>query len=55
MFDMQRDVAARKPGVMMKVGLNTFVDPIREGCAMNESASKNPIVHRHEFDICFSS
>jgi acyl CoA:acetate/3-ketoacid CoA transferase len=50
MFDMHRDVAARKPGVLTKVGLNTFVDPIREGCAMNPSAAKNPIVHRHEMD-----
>ena len=50
MFDMHRDVAARKPGVMTRVGLNTFVDPIREGCAMNDSASRNPIVHRREFD-----
>jgi propionate CoA-transferase len=50
LFDMHRDVAARKPGVMTKVGLNTFVDPIREGCAMNASAEKNPIVHRREFD-----
>lgn len=50
MFDMHRDVAARKPGVLTKVGLNTFVDPIREGCAMNASAAKKPIVHRREFD-----
>lgn len=44
MFDMHRDVAARKPGVMTKVGLDTFVDPSREGCAMNNSAAKKPIV-----------
>ena len=50
MFDMHRDVAARKPGVFTKVGLHTFVDPIREGCAMNASAEKNPIVHRKELD-----
>ncbi len=50
MFDMHRDIAARKPGVFTKVGLNTFVDPIREGCAMNPSAAKNPIVHRRELD-----
>ena len=50
MFDMHRDVAARKPGVFTKVGINTFVDPIRQGCAMNDSASKNPIVHRQEFE-----
>ena len=35
LFDMHRDVAARRPGVLTQVGLDTFVDPIREGCAMN--------------------
>jgi len=50
LFDMHRDVAARKPGVMTQVGLCTFVDPIREGCAMNPSAEKNPIVQRREID-----
>jgi len=48
MFDMHRDVAARRPGVLTKVGLETFVDPIREGCAMNDPAAAEPIVHRHE-------
>ncbi|WJY21290.1 CoA-transferase [Fontisubflavum oceani] len=49
LFDMHRDVAARKPGVLTKVGLETFVDPIREGCAMNDLAADRPIVHRQEF------
>ena len=49
MFDMHRDVAARKPGVMTKVGLDTFVDPIREGCAMNARGAAAPIVQRAEF------
>lgn len=49
LFDMHRDVAARRPGVLTQVGLETFVDPIREGCAMNDSAAKAPIVHRTEF------
>ena len=48
MFDMHRDVAARRPGVLTKVGLETFVDPIREGCAMNDVAASHPIVSRHE-------
>ncbi len=48
MFDMHRDVAARRPGVLTQVGLETFVDPIREGCAMNARAEAAPIVHRHE-------
>ena len=49
MFDMHRDVAARRPGVLTQVGLDTFVDPIRQGCAMNEAAAAEPIVHRRDF------
>jgi propionate CoA-transferase len=49
MFDMHRDVAARRPGVMTKVGLETFVDPLREGCAMNAKGAAAPIVQRAEF------
>ncbi len=49
LFDMHRDVAALKPGVLTKVGLDTFADPIREGCAMNARGAAEPIVHRVEF------
>ncbi len=49
MFDMHREAAARRPGVLTKVGLQTFVDPIREGCAMNARAAAAPIVARVEF------
>ncbi len=49
MFDMHRDVAARRPGVLTRVGLETFVDPQREGCAMNARAASDPIVKRVEF------
>lgn len=49
LFDMHRDVAARRPGVLTKVGLETFVDPVREGCAMNDRAAARPIVQRTEF------
>ncbi len=49
MFDMHRDVAALKPGVLTRVGLETFADPIREGCAMNAKGAAKPIVHRVEF------
>lgn len=49
LFDMHRDVAARRPGVLTKVGLETFVDPIREGCAMNAKGAAQPIVKRMEF------
>ena len=50
MFDMHRDVAARRPGVFTRVGLDTFVDPIREGCAMNARGAAMPIVKRVELD-----
>ena len=49
LFDMHRDVAARKPGVLTKVGLRTFVDPMREGCAMNARAAAAPIVAKVAF------
>lgn len=49
MFDMHREAAARRPGVLTKVGLQTFVDPIREGCAMNDAGAAAPIVSRAEF------
>ncbi|EDQ33624.1 Acyl CoA:acetate/3-ketoacid CoA transferase [Hoeflea phototrophica DFL-43] len=49
LFDMNRETAANRPGVLTKVGLETFVDPIREGCAMNALATTAPIVSRVEF------
>jgi acyl CoA:acetate/3-ketoacid CoA transferase len=49
MFDMHREAAARRPGVLTKVGLDTFVDPTREGCAMNDLAAAAPIVARVDF------
>ena len=50
LFDMHRDVAARRPGVLTKVGLQTFVDPVREGCAMNAKGAASPIVNRVELN-----
>lgn len=50
LFDMHREAAANRPGVLTKVGLDTFVDPRREGCAMNARAAEAPIVKRAEFD-----
>ncbi|MDO6964627.1 acyl CoA:acetate/3-ketoacid CoA transferase [Rhizobium alvei] len=50
LFDMHREAAAKRPGVLTKVGLETFVDPERQGCAMNERASAEPIVEKVTFD-----
>ena len=46
---MHREAAARRPGVLTQVGLETFVDPVREGCAMNARGAAAPIVARAEF------
>ena len=45
-FDMLREGAAQRPGVLTKVGMETFVDPDQDGCAMNASARKAPLVRR---------
>lgn len=50
LFDMHREAAARRPGVLTKIGMDTFADPLREGCAMNASAAAQTIVRRVEFD-----
>ncbi|MDR3496924.1 MAG: acyl CoA:acetate/3-ketoacid CoA transferase [Ancalomicrobiaceae bacterium] len=49
MFDMHREAAAKRPGVLTKVGMDTFVDASREGCAMNAKAAAEPIVSRTTF------
>ena len=49
-FDMMREAAAKRPGVITKVGLETFVDPANEGCAMNEKAAAAPIVKKITFE-----
>jgi propionate CoA-transferase len=49
-FDMLREGAALRPGVLTKVGMDTFVDPEQDGCAMNATARKAPLVRRVEFD-----
>ena len=50
MFDMHREAAANRPGVLTKTGLETFVDPTLNGCAMNARAAAEPVVKRAEFD-----
>jgi len=49
-FDMLREGAGQRPGVLTKVGMDTFVDPALEGAAMNDAAKADPIVERREFD-----
>jgi len=50
LFDMHREAAAKRPGVITKIGLDTFVDPDRQGCAMNAAAAAEPVVAKIEFD-----
>ena len=47
-FHMHREAAAGRPGVLSKVGIDTFVDPRRQGGRMN-SATKENIVQVVEF------
>ena len=49
-FDMLREAAGHRPGVLSKVGMDTFVDPDREGGAMNDAARAEPIVRHETFD-----
>lgn len=49
-FDMLREAAGHRPGVLSKVGLDTFVDPDQEGGAMNQAARAEPIVRHETFD-----
>ena len=48
-FDMLREGASLRPGVLTKVGMDTFVDPNLEGCAMNDLARSSPLVTRKKF------
>ena len=36
-----REVASGRPGLITKIGIGTFLDPRKEGGALNEMASKN--------------
>ncbi len=49
-FDMLREAAAKRPGVLTKVGLDTFVDPDQQGCAMNALAAASAIVKKIIFE-----
>ncbi|MCP4317865.1 MAG: acyl CoA:acetate/3-ketoacid CoA transferase [Hyphomicrobiales bacterium] len=50
LFDMMREAAGKRPGVLTKVGMDTFTDPALEGCAMNDAARDKPIVKKVEFE-----
>ena len=50
LFDILREAAGKRPGVLTKVGLETFVDPDLDGCAMNDRARQKPIVKKVQFE-----
>ncbi len=50
LYDMHRDAAARRPGVLTQVGVGTFVDPDLQGGAMNALAAESPVVRKERFD-----
>ncbi|MEX0600550.1 MAG: CoA-transferase, partial [Rhodothermales bacterium] len=49
LFHMHREAAARRPGVLTQVGMDTFVDPRRQGGRMNDAATED-LVTQVEFD-----
>lgn len=49
LFQMHGDAAAGRPGVLTKTGLDTFVDPRRQGGKMND-ATRDDLVRVVEFD-----
>lgn len=49
LFHMHADAAAGRPGVLTKVGMDTFVDPRRTGGRMNDATTEE-IVRVVEFD-----
>ena len=49
LYHMHREAAAHRPGVLTKVGMDTFVDPLQLGGRMNE-CSPPEIVERVTFD-----
>ena len=44
-----REIAARRPGVFTKIGLNTFIDPANGGGRLNARTSE-PLIERHVID-----
>ncbi len=44
-----REIAAKRPGLITKIGLNTFIDPIHSGGRLNERTTE-ALVERMELD-----
>ena len=49
LFHMHREAAAKRPGVLTKVGMDTYLDPVHCGGRMNEHTTED-IVERVAFD-----
>ena len=49
LFHMHREAAAKRPGVLTKVGMDTFADPRRQGGCMND-VTPNNVAKVVEFD-----
>ncbi len=49
LFHMHREAAAKRPGVLTKVGMDTYLDPLQSGGRMNE-ATQEELVSRVTFD-----
>ena len=50
LFHMHRESAAGRPGVLTKVGTDTFVDPRRRGARMNDRSPEGAVVRLVNFE-----